>query len=83
MGNSEKPVHDIVCFNLCFSIPDLGNSNICLIISICKTQLANNEAWFCRFLAKILVTEGSKDIPVNAPIAIMVSTMTVLSFKET
>jgi len=28
---------------------------------------------FCRFLAKILVPEGSKDVPVGQPIAITVS----------
>lgn len=71
-GNSEKLIHNFVCASLCFLF-HLGNSNICLIKRICKSHLAYDEAWFCRYLAKVLVTEGLKDIPVNAPIAIMVS----------
>ena len=71
-GNSEKLIHNFVCASLCFLF-HLGNSNICLIIRICKSYLAYDEACLCRYLAKVLVTEGSKDIPGNAPIAIMVS----------
>lgn len=61
-----------VLISVFFPIPRLGKSNICPI-----TTIAYNKVWLCRFLAKIIVTEGSKDIAVNAPIAIMVSTMTL------
>lgn len=36
---------------------------------------------FCRFLAKILVPEGSKDVPVGQPIAITVRISLVKLFS--